>query len=160
MQQNQRSRPTPKGRAINNTSKKLDVSKVKSWFPPVDLVNEETGEVYQIYQYKARFHFLEQFAKDKSNPFYNYPDYLIVMEYHRRHGKTFPQARFLDMIRDLVLQREWKCKEVFIYDNTGIVTGNIMYHSMNVEGEELKVLVNYLFPNRPGYIIHPKSLKK
>jgi hypothetical protein len=160
MQQNQRSRPLPKGRGINTNGKILDETWIKKYFPTIGLINEDTGEVHQLYRYKARFNFMEKYRVHKDKPFYNYPDYLIVQEYYRRHGKTFPTVKFLDMMRDLVIQREWKCIDVIIYDNTGIIPGNIMYHTMNVEGEGLKVLVNYLFPDKKPYIIHPKSIEK
>lgn len=154
-QNNRRSRPTPTKKAIFSKVKEPDVNKAKGHFPPLEHVNHETGELYYVYQYKARFHYQAKFAKDPEKPIYNHPDYMIIMEYWRKHPSK--KVSFLDMVRELVLVREWKCKEVIVFDNTGQIDGNIMYHSFTNDTEPTKFLVNYLFPNRPGYQKHPRQ---
>jgi hypothetical protein len=148
----------PKGKAIYNGKRKpmTDETAGKS-FPLIQKVDEATGEVTLMYQYKARFRYKPEFAKDPEKPVYNYPDYLIIKEYARKHPNT-KVVRFSEKLREFILTREFKSQEIIVYDNTGEIEGDIIYQSVwDAVAMQMNIQVNYIFPARKNYIIHPRS---
>lgn len=154
---NRRSAALPKGRGLNigNKAGLLTDEIYQSVFPKMEVLDEDSGELSIVYQYKGRFKWKPEFIKNKDH--YNYPDYLIIKEYHRKHGK-YKNVKFTDMLREFILTREFRCREITIYDNTGMIPANIMYYSiLDLANQKMDIQINYLFPNRPNYKIHPRS---
>lgn len=156
-----KSRPIRKRRAFVPSGKHfLDKEKAQSFFPMVEVADPSTGEVFYAYQYKVVFQWQEKFMIDPNKPEYTYPDYMVLQEYYRHHGNMRNRS-FTDLLRSLILKREFKCQSVIVYDNTGIISGNVMYLSILDPSTNKHVFeINYLFPTRPNYRIHPRYNQK
>lgn len=138
----------------------MSKEQAQRYFPPIEMVDKESGEVFTTYQYKAKFIWKDKFVKDPNKPDYTYPDYVIIMEYFRQYGH-FKNTSFREILRSFILAREYRSKEIKIYDNTGAIEGNLLYHSVIdpiTSGNIIttNILVNYLFHNRPNFRPHPK----
>ncbi|MCF8255382.1 MAG: hypothetical protein K9H61_02380 [Bacteroidia bacterium] len=156
-----KSRQVPKRRAFVPSGKHfLSREIAQSFFPMVEVVDPTTGEVFSAYQYKVVFQWQEKFMSDPHKPEYTYPDYMVLQEYYRHHG-NMKNKSFTDLVRSLILKREFKCQSVIVYDNTGIISGNVMYQSvLDPASNKHEYEINYLFPTRPNYRIHPRYIQK